>query len=148
MRTTVALVLLLLTGGCSSSETLAPAAEAPLPLTFEDQAARGKQLFEEHCAGCHGAAGEGTNRAPRLVGLTKGALPLLPRPGQRIRKREFKTVLDVAEFVTKNMPLNAPGSLATQDYWDILAFDLKANGIDLGAKPLDENLAKNFMIPR
>jgi cytochrome c len=147
MRTTVALVLLLLTSGCSSAEGLAPAAEAPQPLTFEGQASRGKELYATSCAGCHGASGEGTLKAPRLVGLAQGALPLEPRPGQR-RKHEFKTALDVAEFASKYMPANAPGSLPTQDYWDILAFALKANGLDLGATRLDESTAANVVIPR
>jgi cytochrome c len=147
MRTTVVLVLLLLTSGCSSAEGLAPAVESPQPLTFEGQASRGKELFAANCAGCHGASGEGTLKAPRLVGLAQGALPLEPRPGAR-RKREFKTVLDVAEFASKYMPVNAPGSLPTQDYWDILAFDLKANGIDLGGQRLDETTASNLVIPR
>jgi S-disulfanyl-L-cysteine oxidoreductase SoxD len=148
MRTTVALVLLLLTSGCSSAEGLAPAAESPQPLTFEGQASRGKELYAENCASCHGASGEGTKKAPRLVGLSQGALPLEPRPGQRLRKHEFKTALDVAEFASKNMPYGAPGSLPTQDYWDILAFALKANGLDLGAKRLDESTAENLVIPR
>jgi cytochrome c len=147
MRTTVALVLLLLTSGCSSAEGLAPAAESPQPLTFEGQASRGKELYAESCAGCHGASGEGTQKAPRLVGLGQGALPREPRPGQR-RKHEFKTVLDVAEFASKNMPAGAPGSLPIQDYWDILAFALKANGLDLGTKRLDESTAANLVIPR
>lgn len=46
------------------------------------------------------------------------------------------------------MPPTAPGSLAEDQYWDILAFGLKANGIDLGDKKLDGALAKTLDIPR
>jgi hypothetical protein len=46
------------------------------------------------------------------------------------------------------VPPNAPGSLTEEQYWDILAFDLKANGIDLGDKKLDAALAKTLEIPR
>jgi cytochrome c len=148
MRTTVALVLVLLTSACASGESLAPVTEPPTPLSFEAQAARGAKLFQEHCAACHGQSGEGTQKAPRLVGLEQGALPLAPRQGQRVRKTEFKTVLDVAEFVAKNMPLYAPGSLPIQDYWDILAFDLKANGLDIGDKKLDASTAATLVITR
>ena len=46
------------------------------------------------------------------------------------------------------MPPNAPGSLSTEDYFAVLAFDLKANGIDLGDKKLDAELAKTLEVPR
>jgi hypothetical protein len=53
----------------------------------------------------------------------------------------------VAEFVVKNMPGDAPGSLSADDYYAILAFDLHANGIDLDQK-LDGTLAASLTIPR
>jgi hypothetical protein len=149
MRMTIALVSLLLMVGCAAGEGPRSApAKAQHHGAFQAQAERGQMLYEEHCAGCHGASGEGTQQAPRLVGLAQGALPLDPRPGQRIRKTEFRTVADVADFVTKYMPLDTPGSLPAQDYWDILAFDLKANGLDLGEIPLDANVAANLHLPR
>jgi len=38
------------------------------PLAGDDAAlAGGKKLFEQHCAECHGAAGEGSAKAPSLV---------------------------------------------------------------------------------
>jgi hypothetical protein len=46
------------------------------------------------------------------------------------------------------MPPKAPGSLTAEEYWAILAFDLKANGIDLGDKKLDGELAKTLEVPR
>jgi hypothetical protein len=46
------------------------------------------------------------------------------------------------------MPPKAPGSLPAEQYWAILAFDLKANGIDLGDKKLDGELAKTLEVPR
>ncbi|MGO9837922.1 MAG: hypothetical protein ACLP1X_27370 [Polyangiaceae bacterium] len=42
---------------------------------------------------------------------------------------------------------DVPGR-SIEQYWDILAFDLKANGIDLGDKRLDGALAKTLVIPR
>src|SRR5689334_18946571 len=123
MRTTLALGLLLLASGCTAGNRPPPAgAEGPIPTTFAAQVARGQRLFAESCASCHGASGEGTPKAPRVVGLAQGALPLDPRPGQRLRKQQFRTVADVADFTMKAMPLNAPGSLSADEYWDILAF--------------------------
>ena len=36
--------------------------------------------------------------------LGKNALPLKPRPGQKLRKTDFHTVMDVADFAT--LPVN------------------------------------------
>jgi cytochrome c len=129
------------TGGAGG----APATNAPA--TFAEQVAAGQALYGQNCASCHGASGEG-KKAPAVVGLSTGALPLDPPATAKYRKGQFKTVADVADFVVKSMPPNAPGSLAEEQYWDILAFDLKANGIDLGDKKLDAALAKTLEIPR
>ena len=127
----------------------APPAEAPVPANFAEQVARGQELYGAKCAGCHGASGEGkAGGGPPVVGLDKGALPLAPPATAKHRKTEFKTVADIAEFVVKTMPPNAPGSLSAEDYYSILAFDLKANGIDLGDKKLDAELAKTLEVPR
>ena len=101
----------------------------------EAQVAQGEKLFAKHCAKCHGKSGEGGKKAPPVVG--KEALPLDPPPGAKIRKSQFHTAQDVAEFVSTKMPANKPGSLKPDEYYEILAFDLKANGVDLGDKKLD-----------
>ena len=75
------------------------------------------------------------------------ALPLDPPSGAKLRKSQFVTVADVAEFVVQNMPGDAPGSLSEEDYFAVLAFDLQANGIDLDKK-LDGALAASLTIPR
>jgi len=65
-----------------------------------------------------------------------------------LRRIPFDTVGDVAEFVMRTMPLNAPGRLSDEQYYSVLAFDLEENGIDLGAKKLDGALADSLEIPR
>ena len=87
-------------------------------------------------------------KALRVVGLKEGALPLDAPASAKYRKTKFKTVADVADFVVKAMPPAAPGSLPPESYFAILAFDLKANGIDLGSKKLDGALAATLTIPR
>mgnify|MGYP001610529588 CR=1 FL=1 len=47
----------------------------------------------------------------------------------------------------KTMPPNAPNSLSPDQYLAILAFDLKANGIELPGK-LDLETAKTLTVPR
>ena len=132
----------------SESATPAPGGEsAAAPATFAEQVAQGQKLYGEHCAECHGASGEG-GKAPAVVGLDKGALPLDPPAKAEHRKTQFKTVADIAAFVVKNMPADAPGTLTEEQYYSILAFDLKANGIDLGEKKLDGSVAPTLTVPR
>ena len=68
--------------------------------------------------------------------------------GTKVRKSQFVTVADVAEFAVENMPGDAPGSLSEEEYWAVLAFDLMANGIDLCDEKLDAELAASLVIPR
>lgn len=130
-----------------SSTPESPAATEPAPQDFPAQVALGQRLYGERCASCHGAAGEG-GRGPRVVGLAEGALPLDPPEGRKLRKTQFVTVADVATFVVENMPMGQPGSLTTEQYLAILAFDLKANGIDLGQDKLTMEKAGELTIPR
>lgn len=108
-----------------------------------EQVARGAKLFGAHCAKCHGPAGQGTDDAPPLVGT--GALPLDPRPDQKVRKLRFRSAWDVAQFAVENMPANEPGSLKLDEYFAILAFDLKANGVEL-RQELDQKAAESITL--
>ncbi len=130
--------------GAAPGPSTPPAAAAP---SFQEQVAAGRKLYEEHCADCHGDEGEGGTKAPRVVGLAQGALPLNPPADRKYRKNRFVTVADVADFVVPNMPPGKGNSLPADQYWDILAFDLHANGVDL-PKPLTPELAKTLTIPR
>jgi cytochrome c len=101
------------------------------PKSPEDQVALGQKLYAEKCTGCHGANAAGTKDGPALVG--KEALPAQPHAGQK-RSLTFATAQDVASFVKKSMPMDAPGSLTDDEAYAILAFDLHAKGVALGKK--------------
>ncbi len=133
-------------GGAPSAPATAGAAPASAPLSFQTQVADGGKLYGQHCANCHGDSGQGA-KAPRVVGLAQGALPLDPPADRKYRKGKFVTVADVADFVVANMPPGKGGSLPADQYWDILAFDLHANGVDL-PQPLTADLARTLTIPR
>ena len=109
----------------------------------EDQAAQGGKLFAKHCAKCHGDAGQG-KKGPPLVG--KDALPLDPPAKAKLRKAQFHTAQDVAAFVAANMPPKKGGSLTTDEYYAILAFDLKANGVDVSGKKIDPTTAAQIKL--
>jgi cytochrome c len=133
------------TGAPPASPSSTSAAPLPANAPFGDQATEGAHLYAAHCASCHGASGEGMD-GPRVVGMAQGALPLDPPPGAKYRRNTFHTAADVASFVVKAMPPDAPGSLREDQYWAILAFDLKANGVDLGPKHLDTATASSVVI--
>ncbi len=137
-------------GGCATtSPAAAPASSssAAAPASFSAQVAEGQTLYANNCANCHGDSGQGGAKAPRVVGLKEGALPLDPPADRKFRKGRFVTVADVAQFTVANMPPGKAGSLTNNQYWAILAFDLHANGIDLPA-PLTPEAAQTLTIPR
>ena len=143
-------------GGASSPEPVTASPPAPAPAAGDESAAgadgageneqlveRGAEIYGARCAGCHGSGGEGTAKAPPVVGA--GALPLRPRPGSK-RAVEFRTAADVAAWTSANMPGDDPGSLAPDEYLAVLAFALKANGVELGAEPLTAERAASIVL--
>ena len=123
---------------CSKPATHAP---APAP-TAAAQIAQGQTLYGAHCAKCHGDAGQGSDKAPPVVG--KEAFPLAPRAGAK-RDVQFHTAADIFAWTTQHMPGDAPGTLATDEYLAIFAFDLTANGIVLD-RPLDGPAAQAIVL--
>lgn len=119
----------------------------PPPADFAAQVELGKSLYGLQCASCHGVDGEGV-KAPRVVGLKEGALPLDPPDDRKLRKGQFVTVADVGHFMVANMPPLKGGSLEHEQYLAILAFDLKANGLDVGPERLTMERAATIVIPR
>jgi mono/diheme cytochrome c family protein len=142
MKKLVLLPLVLI--ACSKSEP-APMTPAPPagPMTAEAQIERGKALYVEKCAKCHGDAGQGVpDKGPPVVGPE--AFPLKPRQGAK-RDVDFHTAADVFAWASKTMPGNAPGTVSTDDMLAIFAFDLTANGVKL-EKPLDGAAAQAIVL--
>ncbi len=110
----------------------------------KDQVAWGQELYGANCASCHGSSGEGGGNTPAVVGKT--ALPLDPPATAKFRKTQFHTGMDVFQFVKANMPPGKGGSLKDEEYAAILAFDLKANGVDMTGKTVDATTAASFVL--
>ena len=141
-----AVAVICLAAACGHHQAAAPATPAPTGGGGNDALiAKGGQLYGAHCAKCHGDAGQGTDKAPIVVGVDKGALPLDPRPGSK-RDVQFHTAADIGGWAAKHMPGDAPGSLQLDDYVAILAFDLHANGVDLGSEPFTLDRAAQITI--
>jgi thiosulfate dehydrogenase len=77
--------------------------------TAVGDSARGKEIFTAQCQVCHGANGEGAvPPAPALWGEKSYSI------GASMAREER-----AASFIKHNMPLNAPGSLTTQQAYDV-----------------------------
>ena len=87
------------------------------------QASRGRAVYVQHCQQCHGANLQGQSGTP----LT----------GQTFRQAYGNgTVAPLYDFISRQMPANAPGSLSQQNYLDVTAYVLSKNGYPAGATPL------------
>jgi quinoprotein glucose dehydrogenase len=86
----------------------------------EAQAERGKGLYSQECASCHGSELTGGEMAPPLAG------------GEFMAGWDGLTIGDLFERVRISMPQNAPGSLSGQQNADILAFVFAANKFPAG----------------
>jgi mono/diheme cytochrome c family protein len=97
----------------------------------EAQAARGTVPLAQNCSGCHALTAEG--KAP-LVGDAFW------------KSFAQKTVGDLLEFVSANMPNGNPGSLSESTYRDIVALMLKSNGFPAGSTELRRDTISNVQI--
>jgi S-disulfanyl-L-cysteine oxidoreductase SoxD len=88
------------------------------------QADRGKALYAQECASCHGGELTGGEMAPPLAG------------GEFMAGWDGLTIGDLFERVRISMPQNAPGSLSGQQNADILAFMFSANKFPAGAEEM------------
>ena len=87
--------------------------------------AHGKTVYEQNCAVCHGAKGEG-GIGDRLVG-GQGSLTS-DRPVKTIGSYwPYATTL--LDYVRRAMPYQAPGSLSVDDDYAVVAYLLALNGI-------------------
>jgi hypothetical protein len=87
--------------------------------------------YGQSCAGCHALAAE-------------GKAPLVGEPFWKSFAQ--KTVGDLLEFVSTNMPNGTPGSLTEPTYRDIVALILKSNGFPAGTTELGGNTAADVQI--
>jgi cytochrome c len=88
-------------------------------------AAGGAPIFTQKCSGCHGADGEGTSAAPRLVDATPfqtGVTP--PTIGNY-----WPYATTVWDYIHRAMPFDQPGSLSSDEVYALTAYLLVQNQI-------------------
>ena len=88
-----------------------------------EQASRGKTLFAQQCAGCHGENLAGKS-GPQLAGATFTG------------NWNGLSVDDLFEYVQKSMPRGQAGSLSRDQTADLVAFLFTSNGFPAGKKDL------------
>ncbi len=97
-------------------------------LFTQAQAERGKPLYAQHCASCHGESLEGSSAGPLA--------------GERFMGKWNDRTLDELYYITKlQMPYGKPDSLSVQQYLDITTFMLASNGYVAGPRELSADAA-------
>ncbi|MCH7715692.1 MAG: cytochrome c [Gemmatimonadetes bacterium] len=117
-------------GGQPGGDAPAVANESTAPpgggkVYTETQAARGQTAYQNHCAFCH---------LDDLSGF-RG----LPLTGPEFIARWNEpgvTLENFLSFVTSAMPQEEPGTLRPQEYLDVVAYILQANGYPAGDREL------------
>ena len=95
---------------------------------MQAQASRGKEVFSQNCAACHGGSLEGKN-------------------GPSLNSASFKenwnglTADDLFEYIKKSMPRGQAGILTREQTADIVAFLFTSNGFPAGQKELPTDAA-------
>ena len=88
-----------------------------------EQAARGKEKATAECSACHGMTLTG-DLAPALVGA------------DFIDHWYDARLGELAQRIQNTMPQSAPGTLKAEEYADIIAYLLSANGFPAGSDTL------------
>ncbi len=91
----------------------------------EEQAGRGKTVYNRECASCHGDALMGGEEAPPLAG------------DAFLADWNGLTVGDLFDRIRRSMPQDNPGRLSRQQDTDILAYMLAANRFPAGKTELE-----------
>jgi quinoprotein glucose dehydrogenase len=88
------------------------------------QADRGKQLFMDNCAKCHGESLAGDEAAPQLAG------------SNFLSNWNGENVADLVERIHTSMPADDPGKLSLASATDLAAFILASNQMPPGQAEL------------
>jgi ankyrin repeat protein len=95
----------------------------------EEQAARGQKTYAVSCAPCHKADLLGDSGTPALAGM------------EFFSRFNGSTADDMVKTIRASMPQDAPDSLGTPAYVDLVSYLFKANGGPAGAAELSNDSA-------
>jgi cytochrome c len=100
------------------------------------QAVRGQNAYKASCAPCHKADLLGDTGAPALAGP------------EFFSRWNGSSADDLVKTIRASMPQDAPDTLGTQTYVDLVSFLLKSNGASSGSAelPIDSAALKLVMV--
>ena len=90
-----------------------------------EQAARGKKIYVDQCAECHGEDLKGIKDASPLIGDTF------------LKKWNTRSVGRLIDVTRRTMPTDSPGTLSRPICADLVAYLLQENGFPTGKSELD-----------
>jgi mono/diheme cytochrome c family protein len=90
-----------------------------------EQADRGKTVYAESCASCHGAVLTGGETAPALAG------------GEFLANWNGLTAGDLVDRIRTTMPFGSPGTLSRETVTNVVTYMFRFNGFPAGAKEMD-----------
>lgn len=103
----------------------------------------GSEVFEQQCAACHGAKGEG-GVGDRLVG-GQGTLGT-PKPVRTVGSY-WPYAPTLFDYIRRAMPQNAPQSLGNDDVYAVSAYILSLNGLLPADATLDARTLAAIKMP-
>lgn len=129
----------------------------PIPATAT-QADRGAEIYRLVCGTCHGFAGEGLSYGPWVKTSAEScwhtrchggghpqdgfALPhYIPPVIGPDTLAHFGNALALYRYTRATMPMHAPGTMLDEEYWEVTAFLVRANGFDPILTPLNAQRA-------
>jgi len=104
---------------------------------------RGHEVFDQQCASCHGAKGEG-GLGDRLVG-GQGTIAT-PKPVRTVGSF-WPYAPTLFDYIRRAMPLNAPQSLDNNDVYAVSAYILNLNGLLPADATLDAKSLSAIKMP-
>jgi cytochrome c len=105
-------------------------------------AAQGQAIYQQQCAACHGAAGEGANGSPALVGGSVSTTPPLLTVGSY-----WPHASTLFDYVRRAMPPTAPKSLSNTEVYQLTAYVLHLHGVIAEDFVLDKNTLPAVQMP-
>lgn len=136
-RRLAVLIAIFVLGVVCASPTLN--AQVPMRSTWDGiytdaQAGRGKDLFFQNCAKCHGGTLDGNDEIPALKG------------SHFMADWESQSVAELISRVHITMPMDNPGALSISSATSIVAYLLQQNQMPAGSVELVDDLATQIRI--
>ena len=103
----------------------------------------GREVFDQQCAACHGAKGEG-GVGDRLVG-GQGTIAT-PKPIKTVGSF-WPYAPTLFDYIRRAMPQNAPQSLSNEDVYAVSAYILNMNGLLPADATLDAGTLSAIKMP-